>query len=132
VVNVVDVQLAVNMDLGLLACPLELDGGVCSALVPQIVNAALGQGCSATVTHSVSLTWTASVSANIAGYNVYRSTTSGSGYTQINSSLVTTTSYTDSNVTAGQTYYYVTTAVDASNDQSGYSNQAQATVPTDI
>lgn len=133
VVNVVDVQLATNMDLGMLACPGSLNGGVCgSALVQQIVNAALGQGCSATISHSVSLTWTASTSPNIAGYNVLRSTTSGSGFVQINTGLVTTTTYADTNVTAGQTYYYVTTAVDTSNNQSGYSNQAQATVPTDI
>ena len=132
-VNVVDVQLATNMDLSMLACPSSLDGGVCgSALVQQIVNAALGQGCSVTVSHSVSLTWTASTSPNIAGYNVFRSTTSGSGYVQINTGLVTTPSYTDTNVAEGEAYYYVTTAVDTSNDQSGYSNQAQATVPTDI
>jgi hypothetical protein len=133
VVNVVDVQLATNMDLGLIPCPADLDGGVCSsALVQQIVNAALGQGCSATVSHSVSLTWTASSSPSIAGYNVYRSTTPGGPYTLLNSALVTTTSYTDNSVAAGETYYYVTTAVNTSNDQSAYSNQAQATVPTTI
>ena len=133
VVNVVDVQLATNMDLGLLACPAALDGGVCgSTLVQQIVNAALGEACTATITHSVSLTWTASASASIAGYNVFRSTTSGGPYTQLNSSVVITTSYTDTTVTAGQTYYYVTAAVNTSNQQSGYSNQVQATVPTDI
>jgi hypothetical protein len=131
VVNVVDVQLATDMDLGLLACPAALDGGVCgSTLVQQVVTAALGQACAATISHAVTLTWTASVSSNIAGYNVFRSTTSGGSYTQLNSSLVTTTSYSDSTVAAGQTYYYVTTAVDTSNNQSGYSNQAQATVPT--
>jgi len=130
-VNVEDVQVAVNMDLGLLTCPTNLDGGVCgSTLVTQIVNAALGQGCSATVSHSVSLTWTASVSANIAGYYVYRSTTNGGPYTQLTSALVAGTAYLDSNVTAGQTYYYVLTAVDISNDQSAYSTQAQATVPS--
>lgn len=133
VVNVLDVQLAVNMDLGVLSCPADVDGGVCgSSLVQQIVTAALGEGCTATVSHSVSLTWTASTSSSIAGYNVYRSTTNGGSYTQINSSLVATTSYTDTNVTAGQTYYYVTTAVDTSNNQSAYSSQAQATVPTTI
>lgn len=131
VVNVVDVQLAVNMDLGLIPCPADIDGGVCGpALVQQIVNAALGEGCAAAVSHSVSLTWTASTSANIAGYNVYRSTTSGGPYTQLNASLLTTTSYTDNSVTAGQTYYYVATSVDTSNDQGAYSNQAQTTVPT--
>jgi hypothetical protein len=133
VVNVVDVQLATNIDLGLIPCPVALDGGACGpALVQQVIKAAMGQGCSATITHYVTLTWTASSSSNIDGYNVYRSTSSGSGYTQINSSLISATSYTDTSVTAGQTYYYVTTAVDSSNNQSTYSNQAQATVPTDI
>jgi hypothetical protein len=137
VVNVVDVQLAVNMDLGVLSCPTGLDGGVCGpTLVQQVLTAALGEGCAATmgssgpINPSVSLNWTASTSANIAGYNVYRSSTSGGPYTQLNSSLVTTTSFTDSTVAAGQTYYYVTTTVDTSNDQSAYSNQAQVTIPS--
>jgi hypothetical protein len=132
VVNVVDVQLATNMDLGIIPCPAALDGGLCgSALVQQIVNAALGQGCSATISHSVSLTWTASITAGVTGYNVWRSTTSGGSYTQLNTTTVAGTSYTDSSVSAGQIYYYVVTAVDGGN-QSADSNQAQATVPTDI
>lgn len=131
VVNVEDVQLAVDMDLGIVACPSNLDGGVCgSTLVQQVLNAALGGACTATLSHLVSLTWTASVSAGVTGYNVYRSTTSGGTYAQINSSLVTTTSFTDNNVSAGQTYYYVATAVNSSNQESGYSNQATATVPS--
>ena len=130
-VNVVDVQIAVNIDLGLLSCPVDLDGGVCgSTLVQQVLGGALGEGCSATLTHSVSLSWAASTSANIAGYDVFRSTASGGPYTQLNSQLLTGTSFTDANVTAGQTYYYVTTAVDTSSNQSAYSNQAQATVPS--
>jgi hypothetical protein len=130
VVNVADVQLAVNIDIGMLPCPAYIDGGTCgSTLVNQIVNAALGEDCLATISHSVSVTWTASPSANIAGYNVYRGATSGGSYTQLNSSLVTTTSYTDSSVAAGQTYYYVTTAVDTSSNQSAYSNPTQANVP---
>jgi fibronectin type 3 domain-containing protein len=40
------------------------------------------------------------------------------------------TSYTDSSVEAGQTYFYVTTAVDASGKESANSNQTQATVPS--
>jgi fibronectin type 3 domain-containing protein len=78
--------------------------------------------------HSVTLSWTASTSS-VSGYNVYRSTTSGSGYTKLNSSLVTGTSYTDSTVAAATTYYYVTTAVSASGVESSYSNQATVTVP---
>ena len=33
-------------------------------------------------------------------------------------------------VQSGQTYYYVVTAVDSSNVESTYSNQASATIPT--
>jgi hypothetical protein len=80
--------------------------------------------------HSVSLSWTASTSTNISGYNVYRSNTSGGPYTKVNGSLITSTSYTDTTVQAGQTYYYVATAVNTSNVESSYSNQAQATVPS--
>lgn len=80
--------------------------------------------------HSVSLSWVASVSPNIAGYNVYRGTATGGPFTKLNSSLLTNLSYTDSNVTSGQTYYYVTTAVNTSNVESGDSNEAAAAVPT--
>jgi fibronectin type 3 domain-containing protein len=48
----------------------------------------------------------------------------------INSSLDGTTAYTDSTVVSGQTYYYVATALNSDSQESGYSNQAQAVVPT--
>ncbi len=79
-------------------------------------------------THSVSLTWNASTST-VSGYNVYRSTTSGTGYSRINGSLLTTLNYTDSTLTSGTTYYYVTTAVDANGNESADSNEAQAIIP---
>jgi hypothetical protein len=78
--------------------------------------------------HTVDLSWTAS--ADAVGYNIYRSTTSGGPYTMINSSLDGTTAYTDSTVTSGTTYYYVATAVNSSSEESGYSNQATAVIPT--
>jgi hypothetical protein len=80
--------------------------------------------------HSVSLTWVASTSTSVTGYNVYRSTTSGGPYTEVNSSLVTETTYTDSTVQAGETYYYVATAVNSQGVQSGDSNQATIAVPS--
>jgi fibronectin type 3 domain-containing protein len=78
----------------------------------------------------VSLTWTASTSSNVTGYNVYRGPTSGGPYTSLTGSPVSSTSYTDTAVQSGQTYYYVTTAVDSDGNESTYSNQAQAVVPT--
>jgi fibronectin type 3 domain-containing protein len=79
--------------------------------------------------HSVSLSWTASTSQNVIGYNIYRGVQSGGPYSKINSVLNASTVYTDTTVVDGQTYYYVTTAVDSSNQESAYSNQAQAVIP---
>jgi fibronectin type 3 domain-containing protein len=80
-------------------------------------------------THSVTLSWSAAASTVI-GYNIYSSTVAGGPYTQLNSTLITTTQYVDSTVQGGQTYYFVATSVDPSNDQSGYSNIATATIPS--
>jgi fibronectin type 3 domain-containing protein len=79
--------------------------------------------------HSVTLSWVASTSSNIAGYDVYRATVSGGPYTQINSSVIPGLTYTDTAVQAGQTYYYVTTAVNSAGVQSSYSNQVSAVIP---
>ena len=82
-----------------------------------------------TVTAEVNLSWTASSSPGIAGYNAYRSTTSGGPYTILNSSLISLTNYSDLMVQSGYTYYYVTTAVNNQGEESTYSNEATATVP---
>ena len=82
-------------------------------------------------THDVILSWTASTTAGVVGYNVYRGTTSGGPYpTELNSAPINGTTYTDETVQSGQTYYYVVTAV-ASNDvtQSADSAPASACVP---
>jgi hypothetical protein len=78
--------------------------------------------------HSVALTWNASTST-VSGYNVYRSTVSGSSYVKMNSSLNASLSFTDANVQNGTTYFYVTTAVDASGNESGFSNEVSAAIP---
>jgi hypothetical protein len=83
-------------------------------------------------THDVILSWTASTTPSVVGYDVYRGTTPGGPYpTQLNSTPINGTTYTDETVQAGQAYYYVVTAV-ASNDvtQSADSIQASAAVPS--
>ncbi len=80
------------------------------------------------IQHSVALSWT-DTDSGIAGYNVYRSNQSGSGYTKLNTSLITTTSYSDSTVQSGTTYYYVATAVNTSGVESGFSSAVQAVIP---
>ena len=81
------------------------------------------------VQHTVHLTWNPSNSA-VAGYRVYRSTSSNSGFQLITSSLVSSTSHDDATVDSGTTYYYAVTAVDSSGVESPDSNQATAVVPS--
>ena len=79
--------------------------------------------------HSASLSWLDGGSG-ITGYNVYRGSVSGGPYSKINSALDPSPAYTDNSVLAGQTYYYVTTAVDGSGVESAHSNEAQASIPS--
>jgi hypothetical protein len=58
------------------------------------------------------LIWAPNPEEDIAGYNVYRSTESGTGYKKINTDLVRETTYSDKDVQMQQKYYYVVTAVD--------------------
>ncbi len=77
---------------------------------------------------SINLTWTAESGA--AAYDIYRGTVSGGENPSPIVGNVTTTSYTDSGLTNGCTYYYVITAyVHTPNvPMSGYSNEANATL----
>jgi hypothetical protein len=90
------------------------------------VIALSGSGTSSS--HSASLSWTGSNSVVI-GYNVYRGGISGGPYTRLTGNPVAVTDYLDTAVQANATYYYVVTAIDASNDESAFSNEVAAVVP---
>ena len=79
--------------------------------------------------HSVTLSWAPSSSPDVAGYYVYRGMTAKGPFEKLNSDPTRDTTYTDTAVVSGTTYYYVVTAVDSSGNESGYSNVAEATVP---
>jgi hypothetical protein len=76
--------------------------------------------------HSVTLTWTASATPGVT-YDAYRSQGCTGTYTKAASGMTTTT-WTDTAVTSGQTYCYVTTAASASGE-SPHSNTVQAVIP---
>ncbi len=78
---------------------------------------------------TVGLTWAANGEPDLAGYNVYRSTTSPVALTSpINgATLVASPAFVDNSVTNGTAYFYVVTAVDDSTNESTASNQATAT-----
>ena len=87
-----------------------------------------GTGVQMPVSHSVTLTWTASAST-VSGYDVYRSTVNGGPYSMLNSTPVASTTYVDAAVQAVQTYFYVVTSVDSSGVESAYSSEVSAIVP---
>ena len=102
------------------SAPASTGGGTSTPTVPVAptgVQAAPGSA-------QITLTWTASSGAT--GYHVKRSTTSGSGYVAVTSGLIAGTSYTDTNVTNGTTYYYVVTAANDAGESAG-SSQVAAT-----
>lgn len=75
----------------------------------------------------VALSWTMPASATgITGYNVYRSTTSGAEATPALAST-TTTSYSDTTVVPGTTYYYRVTEIGPNGEESFGSNEISAT-----
>jgi len=86
---------------------------------------------SGTGSHDVILSWTASASPGVIGYNAYRGTTShGESSTPLNPAPINGTTYTDGNVSPGATYYYVVKTVASGGvTESANSNEAAATVP---
>ncbi|MBN2477663.1 fibronectin type III domain-containing protein [Candidatus Micrarchaeota archaeon] len=82
------------------------------------------------VSSGIQLTWDASETANVAGYNVYRSQTSGETGTKLNPALLTTNTYTDETVENGATYYYTVRTVDSSGSEEQNTNQVSATAST--
>jgi hypothetical protein len=88
-----------------------------------------GTGIAAPV-YNVNVSWTASTSPDIEGYNVYRRTGTSGRYVKINSSLDPATTYNDTNVTDGQTYYYEATAVNSGGEESAASADVVAQIPS--
>jgi hypothetical protein len=73
---------------------------------------------------TASLDWNNNTEGDLAGYYVYRSTSSSGVYSRLNSSLLASSDYNDNTVTNGIIYYYVVTAVDTFSNESDYSNKA--------
>ncbi len=77
---------------------------------------------------AVVLDWEDNTETDLAGYNVYRSTPGGD-YLKLNGVLIADSSYVDSGMTTGRTYYYVVKAVDTSWNESAASNEPSVAVP---
>jgi fibronectin type 3 domain-containing protein len=82
---------------------------------------------SATSSTSVHLTWTASTTSSVTGYNIYRGP-SGGTLTRISSTGIDT-SYDDTSAAAGTAYDYAVTAVTTGGPESANSNTVTVTTP---
>ncbi len=87
--------------------------------------------------HSVTLHWTASTTATVTHYAVYRATVSGGPYTYLG--FTTGTSYINGKnpdgtpLVEGQTYYYVVVAYTATKGEfSVDSNEANVAIPVAV
>lgn len=104
-----------------------LTGGIAPPPPNGAPYAASGLTATTAGTGQVNLTWTAGSGAT--SYNLYR--TAESGYGSANAPVVTGitgTSYTDTGLNDGTTYYYQVVAVNSSGP-SGFSPEAHATTP---
>jgi|SRR5579871_1160203 len=99
-----------------------------SGTVPQLTVALVGTGSTASSGHSATLSWN-NGDATAVTYNVYRSGVSGGPYLPLNNSPLSTTTYKDSAVIAGATYYYVVTETNSSGVESLFSSEVPATIP---
>ncbi len=80
---------------------------------------------------SISLDWDDNSESDLAGYNVYRGTTPGD-YSKINSSLVTSSTYSDNGLNNGTEYFYTVRAVDTSTNESADSDVVSAIPSSDF
>jgi hypothetical protein len=78
--------------------------------------------------HVVDLSWKASTTSDVVGYNVYRGP-DGTTWKKINVSTIAATLYNDSTVANNTTYYYAATAVDVYGHESRKTQVVKAVIP---
>ena len=77
----------------------------------------------------IDLIWAPVTTADLAGYNVYRSEGDAATMVKLNSDLVKSPSYRDSTVESGKTYTYALSSVDVRGNESQKSESASEAVP---
>jgi len=110
---------------------ISVSNGTASASLPSFTITV-----QAGTTGSATLSWTPPTTrtdgtplTNLAGYNIYFGTSSGSYTTTIPVTNPGLTTYVVTDLPGGATYYFVMTAVDATGVQSAYTNVASKAIP---
>jgi fibronectin type 3 domain-containing protein len=78
---------------------------------------------SAPTTSSVTLTWDPNTDGDLAGYKVYRATTSGAYGAALGTVPAGTVTYQATGLSANTTYFFVITAYDDAGNESPFSNE---------
>ncbi|MBI3597834.1 MAG: hypothetical protein HY203_11855 [Nitrospirae bacterium] len=76
--------------------------------------------------HPILLLWKGNSETDLAGYNVWRSLSSGSGYVRLTRVPTVRNQYVDMRVAQGPVYHYVITAVGKNGCESGFSKETMA------
>lgn len=79
--------------------------------------------------HSATLSWTASKSKKVVGYNIYRTLQSNGHRQKLSEQPIEATKYVDSTVEGGETYSYEVTSVDANGVEGPFSEPIVVKVP---
>jgi len=77
---------------------------------------------------SVTLTWNANTESDLAGYRVYRATSSGTYGAPIATIQGNTPNYMATGLQFGTTYFFVVTAFDIAGNESAYSNEVSKSI----
>ncbi len=110
---------------------INITGSGDTLTVPMVTFIPAGLSATSTSSTSVGLSWGSVNGAT--SYNIYRSTTSGALGSKINTSTITSSSYTDTGLTTGTTYYYEVTAVNSVGESTGGTQvSAVPTVPASV
>ena len=83
---------------------------------------------SAPATSSATLTWNAVTASDLAGYKIYRATTSGGYGTPIATLTGNVTTYIASGLQSGTTYFFVVTSYDTAGNESPFSNEVSKSI----
>lgn len=94
---------------------------------PRTIPVSFTVSSTTSTTKSATLTWTANGETDLAGYKIYRATSTGAYGAPI-ATLGKVTSYAVANLQTNTTYFFVITAYDSSGNESSYSNEVSKSV----